>query len=151
MGTYDLVLNGEFARCLFDLGEKVPVSATVSIVSNDTESKVQTTFFKDDGEWIRFGAYGFTFSAPTFKVKLTQDPNALAVQTVPPTPTPNVEPKAPEVTPTVKPKAPEVKPSTTAQAINPVAVKKTITCIKGKTTKKVIGVNPKCPTGYKKK
>jgi len=28
---------------------------------------------------------------------------------------------------------------------------KTITCIKGKTTKKVTGANPKCPTGYKLK
>jgi hypothetical protein len=27
----------------------------------------------------------------------------------------------------------------------------TITCIKGKLTKKVTGINPKCPTGYKKK
>jgi hypothetical protein len=34
----------------------------------------------------------------------------------------------------------------------PVAAKKTtITCVKGKTTKKVTAVNPKCPTGYKKK
>lgn len=32
-----------------------------------------------------------------------------------------------------------------------VAAKKTITCIKGKSTKKVSAVNPKCPTGYKKK
>jgi hypothetical protein len=34
-----------------------------------------------------------------------------------------------------------------------VAAKKktTITCVKGKTTKKVTAVNPKCPTGYKKK
>jgi len=33
------------------------------------------------------------------------------------------------------------------------AVKKTtsIICIKGKLTKKVTGVNPKCPAGYKKK
>ena len=29
--------------------------------------------------------------------------------------------------------------------------KKTITCIKGKITKKVTAVNPKCPAGYKKK
>jgi len=28
------------------------------------------------------------------------------------------------------------------------AVKKTITCVKGKTTKKVSGTNPKCPAGY---
>lgn len=29
--------------------------------------------------------------------------------------------------------------------------KVTVTCVKGKTTKKVSAVNPKCPTGYKKK
>jgi len=32
-----------------------------------------------------------------------------------------------------------------------VADKKTITCVKGKTTKKVTGTNPKCPVGYKLK
>lgn len=31
------------------------------------------------------------------------------------------------------------------------ATKTTITCVKGKTTKKVTGVSPKCPSGYKKK
>jgi hypothetical protein len=31
------------------------------------------------------------------------------------------------------------------------STKKTITCIKGKTTKKVTGTNPKCPAGYKLK
>jgi len=31
----------------------------------------------------------------------------------------------------------------------PVATKKTLTCVKGKTTKKVSGTNPKCPKGYK--
>jgi hypothetical protein len=33
----------------------------------------------------------------------------------------------------------------------PVVKKTTITCVKGKLTKKVTAVNPKCPTGYKKK
>ena len=31
----------------------------------------------------------------------------------------------------------------------PVVTKKTIVCVKGKTTKKVIGINPKCPKGYR--
>ena len=31
------------------------------------------------------------------------------------------------------------------------AKKTTITCVKGKTTKKVTAVKPKCPKGYKKK
>jgi hypothetical protein len=33
----------------------------------------------------------------------------------------------------------------------PVVTKKTIVCVKGKTTKKVTGTNPKCPKGYKVK
>ena len=33
----------------------------------------------------------------------------------------------------------------------PVVTKKTIFCVKGKTTKKVSGINPKCPKGYKVK
>jgi hypothetical protein len=30
-------------------------------------------------------------------------------------------------------------------------VNKTITCVKGKSTKKISGTNPKCPKGYKLK
>jgi hypothetical protein len=33
----------------------------------------------------------------------------------------------------------------------PIATKKTIVCVKGKTNKKVSGANPKCPKGYKLK
>jgi hypothetical protein len=33
----------------------------------------------------------------------------------------------------------------------PVVKKTTITCVKGKTSKKVTAINPKCPAGYKKK
>jgi hypothetical protein len=44
-------------------------------------------------------------------------------------------------------------PIPTPTVVNPATTTKkiTITCIKGKTTKKVTGVNPKCPTGYRKK
>ena len=52
-------------------------------------------------------------------------------------------PKTLVQTPALNPK-PEV-------TVAPVAKKTTITCIKGKLTKKVSAVAPKCPTGYKKK
>ncbi|CAN2218275.1 hypothetical protein MCEMRE196_01192 [Candidatus Nanopelagicaceae bacterium] len=42
------------------------------------------------------------------------------------------------------------EPEMTTQAA-PATKKITITCVKGKTTKKVTAVKPKCPTGYKKK
>lgn len=41
--------------------------------------------------------------------------------------------------------------STVSNLETDVAKIKTITCIKGKASKKVSGLSPKCPTGYKKK
>ena len=41
--------------------------------------------------------------------------------------------------------------ATEAAAKAAAAKKKTITCTKGKLTKKVTAVKPKCPKGYKKK
>ncbi len=40
---------------------------------------------------------------------------------------------------------------TPSATIKPTPVKKTITCVKGKITKKVTALTPKCPAGYKKK
>ena len=46
----------------------------------------------------------------------------------------------------------KAKKEAEAKAAIPAVVKKsTITCTKGKLIKKVTAVNPKCPTGYKKK
>jgi hypothetical protein len=42
-------------------------------------------------------------------------------------------------------------PKVVADAAPKVTVKKTITCVKGKTSKKVSAVSPKCPAGYKVK
>ena len=42
-------------------------------------------------------------------------------------------------------------PAPSASEKNASAAKKSISCIKGTMTKKVTGVSPKCPTGYKKK
>ena len=56
--------------------------------------------------------------------------------------------------PSVKVKLEQEAPTpvaTTETAPMPIVKKSTITCVKGKTTKKVTGTNPKCPTGYKKK
>lgn len=59
----------------------------------------------------------------------------------------------PIVTPTAKP-TPTVTPTpieTPSAKASPVAKKVTITCVKGKSVKKVTAVAPKCPVGFKKK
>jgi hypothetical protein len=47
--------------------------------------------------------------------------------------------------------SPTLKVKFTQAAAPVVAKKTTITCVKGKTTKKVTAVKPTCPTGFKKK
>ena len=72
------------------------------------------------------------------------------VQMPTPTPTPTPTPIA-SATPTPTPIAsatPTPKPVVSAKAI---IKKSTITCVKGKVTKKVTAVKPLCPAGYKKK
>jgi hypothetical protein len=55
-------------------------------------------------------------------------------------------------TPQIKVKLITPKGEQTPSAIiKPTPVKKTITCVKGKITKKVTALTPKCPAGYKKK
>jgi hypothetical protein len=83
-----------------------PISASVSVISEDGINQVATVVVSQKAQWIHLGAYGFTFSSPTLRVKLSQKDSAN---------------------------------------------KATITCIKGKTSKKVTAVKPKCPSGFKKK
>jgi len=122
-GTYNLLMRSSVARCIYGF-TAAPVSATVSIVAADGTTEIATTSLGEKDGWLYLTASGFTFSSPTVRVKLTQE----------------------AITPSPAPSA----ISTPVAA--PVAAKKTsITCVKGKTTKKVTAVNPKCPAGYKKK
>jgi len=120
-GTYDLVMSSAVARCLYGFSQ-APIGATISIVSETGEPNVATTLVREKDGFLNLAAYNFTFSSPTVRVKLTQEAAA-------PAPT----------------------PSASASAA-PVAAKKiSITCVKGKSSKKVTAVNPICPKGYKKK
>ena len=86
-----------------------------------SDAKIATTVVNERNGWLKLAAYGFTFSEKTLQVKLSQE------VVVEPTPT------------------------ATATAKPVVAKKTTISCVKGKTVKKVTAIKPKCPTGYKKK
>jgi len=113
-GTYELIMSSSVARCIYKF-TAAPISATVSITSENGEANAATTVVNEKNGWLKLGAYGFTFSSPTVRVKLAQE---------------KVIPKASVTVP---------------------ARKSSITCVKGKTSKKVTAVNPACPKGYKKK
>jgi cell division septation protein DedD len=78
---------------------------------------------------------------PAAVVTATSTPTPTATPIATATPTPTATPIA-TATPT---------PTPTPTATKAVAKATTITCIKGKLTKKVTAINPMCPAGYKKK
>lgn len=122
-GYYQLNLRSDVARCLYGFGS-APIQAKIEVSSSDGTPSVATTVINEKDGWLKMTAAGFTFSTPSIKVKLSQEA---------PTPEPSATPS----------------PSASAK---PAAPKKiSITCVKGKTSKKVTAVNPKCPSGYKKK
>ena len=134
-GIYDLVIDSKVARCLYNYSN-APISASVSIASSEGNQNVATTVITEKNGWFRMGAYGFHYSAPTIKVKLSQEASA-------PGATPTPTPAATQTPPPTQIAAPTV---TTKPAL---AKKTTITCVKGKVTKKVTALSPKCPSGYK--
>ena len=127
IGTYDLLLKSEVARCIYGFS-KAPISGTISIVGESGQNNVATTIVNEKNGWLFMSANGFGYSSPTVKVKLSQEAEVVVTPTPTPTPIPT--------------------PSASAK---PVAKAVTITCVKGKTSKKVTAVKPKCPAGFKKK
>lgn len=124
-GSYDLALQSKFARCLYDFSN-APIKASVEVTNSDGTSNIATSSFTEKDNWTYLSIKGFTFSQPTIKTKFVQE--KIVTQ---PSPTPTISP--------------------TASPTRAVVQKTTVNCVKGKITKKVKGVKPKCPAGFKKK
>jgi len=121
-GSYDLALRSEFARCLYGFSN-APLGASISVLSSDgTTQEISTESLREDAN--RQWLY---LSAKNF----TFSSPTIRIKLV----------QKAEIGAVAKPAAKSTKS----------APRTTITCVKGKTVKKVTGANPKCPSGYKKK
>jgi hypothetical protein len=78
LGTYDLVMRSDIARCLYGF-TNAPVSAKISVINDQGESVVATTVVSERDGWIKLAAYGFTYSEKEIKVQLTQEKSAAPV------------------------------------------------------------------------
>ena len=138
-GTYDLVMRKGTAQCLYGFTD-APISATVTIVDAGKEERVQTSSLQELGtgndKWLKLSARGFTFSSPTLKIKLNQEK---------PVTTQPAQPAQPSS------QAGSSQSASSAPAVKAPAKRISISCVKGKLTRKVSGVAPKCPAGFKKK
>jgi hypothetical protein len=124
-GRYDLLLTESYAKCVWNLKDGIPsVSVEVQKTDGTLDNSVKVTGGLNTSSGLyEFSAIGFTFSSPKIKIKLSAPPTK-------------------DGTPTVTQAAPAAKPKASV---------KSISCVKGKITKKVTGVSPKCPAGFKKK
>jgi hypothetical protein len=123
-GWMELKVKGNRARDWWGIDPAIAAGyAKVEVSYQDGTKKVATVTAKYDAknDWINLRAYGFTYSMPQ-----------LAVSFKPPT------------------EANKIVPAAEAKKLVP-AKKMTITCVKGKTTKKVSAVKPICPNGFKRK
>lgn len=119
-GIYNLMLTSDVAKCLWGKNAE-KATASISILdSAGAEQTAATVTLNNRAGWVHFVAAGFHYSAEKISVALK---------------VPAEEPPAPTPTPT--PTKPSVKPA------------KTITCVKGKTVKKV--TTSRCPAGFKKR
>jgi len=131
-GLLQVRISTEMAKCLWSVDLQGNVKASVAIdYGNGAAPEIVTIVGSLKGNYFELTAANFHFSAPTLKLKITAEPK------------PVVEEKLPERSTT---------DLISKNVASPPVMKKTsITCIKGKVTKKVSAVSPKCPTGYKKK
>ena len=79
-GTYDLVMRSEVARCLYGFSS-APVSASVSITGSD-QTSVATTLVNEKDGWLKLAAYGFNFSNPVIRVRITQQDQGMSKKSI---------------------------------------------------------------------
>ena len=145
VGTFNIVMPINLAKCLWGVDLSKAASASISASYPELGiAEVITTASKIVGDTFHVSAAGFHFSAPVIKVKLKQSADERLVEPE------AVKPVKVEETTPVAVAAPNQE---VQQAAKPIVAskKKSITCTKGKVTKKIAGTNPKCPTGFKTK
>lgn len=146
-GTYDLIMRADVAKCIYGF-DRTPASATISVLSEDGVERLTTVNLVERRGWLIFASYGFNFSSPKIKIKLSQS----AVPGAKDSAEHLVEEDFLEVKEEAMTPAPSSGTAQSAPIVKPAAKKtttKTISCSKGKSLRKVSGVSPKCPKGFK--
>jgi hypothetical protein len=70
LGQYDLRLNSDFARCLYNVG-KVPLMANIEVINPNGEKIVTTTTSQEVDGWFKLQISALTFSTKVIKVSMS--------------------------------------------------------------------------------
>ena len=134
VGYLEIRMPRAAALCMWKVDLDGSIKATVNITYEDGSTpSIATVNGKRIGDDYLIISTGFHYSSPTLRVKLSQD-NAVK-------PVENSVSAQSENKNENKASAPSVAPKKI----------KVINCVKGKLTRKISGVSPKCPAGFAKK
>ena len=134
VGYLEIRMPRAAALCMWKVDLDGSIKATVNITYEDGSTpSIATVTGKRIGDDYLIISTGFHYSSPTLRVKLSQD-NAVK-------PADNSASTQSESKNENKVSAPAVAPKKI----------KVINCVKGKLTRKISGVSPKCPAGFAKK
>lgn len=70
-GNYELIINKEFAKCLYGVQNLSP-SATIQVINSNGVEEVAVASVSDQGDWISLRASNFTFSTKEVRVTLRE-------------------------------------------------------------------------------
>ncbi|MEY3447691.1 MAG: hypothetical protein RLZZ14_215 [Actinomycetota bacterium] len=141
-GWLELKIKGRLAKEWWGVSpDEATGYAKVEVTYTDGTSKTATVSanYIAEKDWIDLRAYGFTYSSPAIKVSMKKPESAQPTAS----PTPTASPSASAASSTTNQSTAVQKPTSSASA------KKRITCVKGKTIKKV--TTKTCPSGFKKR
>lgn len=129
-GAYDLHISKSFMECIYQ-HSVAPNSATVSIIYETQDPVISVVTVKKEQDLYHLSVKGFSYDSPvTLKVRFQE---AEQIENSPsPSPSTSMTP-------------------TPALSKGTVKMKTAITCTKGKTLKRITSLNPKCPSGFKKR
>ena len=116
---------------------------------SETADAIDTIGACEDGESVYVASVNSSKSFQESQRNIEANLAKFGITLLKPTPTPTPS-QSTKSTPTPTPSQSTKSAGVTSKKPTP-PKKTTITCVKGKTAKKVTAVKPKCPTGYKKK
>lgn len=70
-GRYNLMIRSDVARCIYGFTD-APITSSIEVIDEDGKTSTASTNVSEVNGWFRLDAAGFTFSAPTIRVKMTQ-------------------------------------------------------------------------------
>jgi len=130
IGNYGLSMPEPLFKCIYGVSE-VPEVAEVSISYGGAKGTILSSVsLKSFKNWVYLSADNFTFSAPTISVRLEKS-----------------QPKTSGAPVTKKSDQPTASAPTSLSKQGKLTV---IKCVKGATVKKIKGLKPKCPKGYRR-